>query len=210
MQKCMLGDVGAERALAKHILHQRPLLYSKIDLFGLTLASFLFILFQTTKQTVRKEVFMTIQEAAYKILEEMGKPTSSKEISRIALERRMVSSTAKDPIQSHAQTIEKNVRDDIYNSPKLVFLNSSQGRLIGLPAWDSSRSPATDNKIPNLSELRIHVSTKLLEKIKLAEQAKLKNSFDETVAFILTKGLSILSPEIKKGLMEQLDSLNSL
>jgi len=153
---------------------------------------------------------VTIQEAAYKILEEMDKPISSKEIARIALEGRMVSSTAQDPIQSHAQTIEKNIRDNTYNNPKLVFLNSPQGRLIGLPAWDSIRSPATDNKIPNLSELRVHVSTELLEKIKLADQAKLKNSFDETVSFILTKGLSILFPEIKKGLMEQLDSLNSL
>jgi uncharacterized Zn finger protein len=153
---------------------------------------------------------MTIQKAAYKILEEMCKPISSKEIARIALDRRMVSSTAQDPIQSHAQTIEKNIRDGVYNNPKLVFLNSSQGRLIGLPVMNSVHSSAPDKKIPNLSELRVHVSTELLEKIKLAEQAKLKNSFDETVSFILTKGLSILSPEIKKGLMEQLDSLNSL
>lgn len=153
---------------------------------------------------------MTIQEAAFKILEEVGKPISSKEIARIALDRRMVSSTAQDPIQSHAQTIEKNIRDDVYNNPKLVFLNSSQGRLIALPIWDSIRSSAPDKKEPILSELRVHVSTELLGKLKLAEQAKLKNSFDETVSFILTKGLSILSPEIKRGLMEQLDSLNSL
>jgi len=153
---------------------------------------------------------MTIQEAAYKILEEMGKPLSSREIAKIALERRMVSSTARDPIQSHAQTIEKNIRDGIYNKPKLLFLNSSQGRLIGLPIWDSNTYPTPDIKIRNLSELKVHVPTELLEKIKLADQAKLKNNFDETVSFILTKGLSILSPEIKKGLMEQLDSLNSL
>ena len=153
---------------------------------------------------------MTIQEAAYKILEEMGKPLSSREIAKIALERRMVSSTAQDPIQSHAQTIEKNIRDGIYNKPKLVFVNSPQGRLIGLPIWDSNTYPTPDTKIRNLSELKVNIPTELLEKIKLADQAKLKNNFDETVSFILTKGLSILSPEIKKGLMEQLDSLNSL
>ena len=153
---------------------------------------------------------MTIQEAAYEILEELGKPITSKELARIALDRRMVTSTAQDPIQSHAQTIEKNIRDGIYNNPKLVFIISSQGRLVGLPGWDSDRSPTPDDKTPNLSELRVHVSTELLEKIRLAEQAKLKNSFDETVSFILTKGLSILASEIKKGLMEQLDSLNSL
>lgn len=153
---------------------------------------------------------MTIQEAAYKILEEMDKPISSREIAKIALDRRMVSSTAQDPIQSHAQTVEKNIRDGIYNNPKLVFVHSLQGRLVGLPIWDSNSYSAPDKKIPNLSELKVHVPTELFEKIKLADQAKLKNSFDETVSIILTKGLSVLSPEIKKGLMEQLDSLNSL
>ena len=122
----------------------------------------------------------------------------------------MVSSSAQDPIQSLAQTIEKNIRGGIYNNPKLVFINSSQGRLIGLPAWDATISPTADPQTPNLSELSVYISTELLEKIKLAERAKLKNSFDETISFILNKGLSILSPEIKKGLMEQLDSLNSL
>lgn len=151
---------------------------------------------------------MTIQEAARKILEEMGKPFSSRGIAKIALERRMVSSTAQDPIQSHAQTIEKNIRDGIYNKPKLVFVNSPQGRLVGLPIWDSNRYSDPDTKIPDLGELKVHVPTKLLEKIKLADHAKLKNNFDETVSFILTKGLSILSPEIKKGLMKQLDSLD--
>jgi len=153
---------------------------------------------------------MKIQKAAYEILEELGKPTSSKEIARIALDRRMVTSSAQDPIQSHAQTIEKNIRSVIYNNPKLVFIHSPQGRLVGLPGWDSDLSPAPDDKTPNLSELRVHVPTELLEKMRLAEQAKLKNSFDETVSLILTKGLSILASEIKRGLMEQLDSLNSL
>jgi hypothetical protein len=174
----------------------------------LTLAFLLIILFKPTIQKDRKEALMTIQEAAHKILEEMGKPLSSRDIAKIALERRMVSSTAQDPIQSHAQTIEKNIRDGIYNKPKLVFVNSPQGRHVGLPIWNSNRYSDPDTKIPNLSELKVHVPTELLEKIKLADQAKLKNDFDETVSFILTKGLSILSPEIKKGLMKQLDSLD--
>ena len=98
---------------------------------------------------------MTIQEAAHDILNELGKPVSSKKLSRIALDRRMVTSVAKDPVQSHAQTIEKNIQDDIYNQPKL------------------------------------------------------KNNFDETVTLILSKGFASLAPEIKKGLMQQLDSLET-
>lgn len=153
---------------------------------------------------------MTIQEAARIILEEMGRPLSSKEIAKIALERRMVSSTAQDPVQSHAQTIEKNIRDDVYNKPALVFVNSTQGRLVGLPIWGSNHHSASDTKKKELSELKVYIPLELMEKIKLTGQAKLKNSFDETVAFILTKGLAILSPEIKKGLIEQLNSLDTL
>lgn len=153
---------------------------------------------------------MTIQEAAYKILKDLGKPLSSRDIAHIALEKNMVTSTAQDPTQSHAQTIEKNIRDGIYNKPTLIFIHSSQGRLIGLPGWDSSPPIGKSDQKQNLFELRVQIPIELLEKIQLAEQAKLKNGFDETVSLILTKGLSLLSPEIKKGLMEKLESFDSL
>lgn len=153
---------------------------------------------------------MTIQEAACQILIEAKKPLCSKEIAQIALDRNMVSSNAQDPIQSHAQTIEKNIRDDVYNKPKLIFINSLQGRLVGLPGWDSASLIAKNDKARTLGELRIQIPAELLEKIRLAEQAKLKETFDETVSLLLTKGLSSLAADIKKGLMEKLDSLNSL
>jgi len=153
---------------------------------------------------------MTIQEAAYQILKESGKPLSSRNIAHIALEKNMVSSTAQDPTQSHAQTIEKNIRDGIYNKPKLIFIHSSQGRLVGLPGWESAAPISKNGQKQTLFELRVQIPIELLEKIRLAEQAKVKNTFDETVCLILTKGLSLLSSEIKKGLMEKLESLNSL
>ena len=151
---------------------------------------------------------MTIQEAAYQILKESGKSLSSKDIANIALEKHMVISNAQDPTQSHAQTIEKNIRDGIYNRPKLIFIHSLQGRLIGLPEWDSAPQITKNDQRQNLFELRVQIPIELYQKIQLADQAKLKNSFDETVSLILTKGLSLLSPEIKKVLMEKLESLN--
>ncbi len=152
---------------------------------------------------------MTIQEAAHDILNELGKPVSSKELSRIALDRRMVTSVAKDPVQSHAQTIEKNIRDDIYNQPKLIFVHGPKGRLIGLPGWESKPPKEATNAQSILIELKVRIPVELLEKIRLADQAKLKNNFDETVTLILSKGLASLAPEIKKGLMQQLDSLET-
>lgn len=152
---------------------------------------------------------MTTQEAAYTILNEVGKPISSKELARLALERRMVRSTAQDPVQSHAQTIEKNIRDDIYNNPKLIFIYGPQGRLIGLPEWQSS--PPKPGTIPSsLIELKARIPVELFEKITLAEQAKLQNNFDETVTMLLSKGLSSVASDIKKGMMQQLESLETL
>lgn len=154
---------------------------------------------------------MTIQEAAYEILKKIGRPVSSKKIAKTALEQGVVTSTAKDPIQSHAQTIEKNIRDDVYNKPRLIFIHSPKGRrLIGLPHWTSSKTfPESSNSVPEYKELNANIPLDLYDKIKLAEQAKIKVNFDETVSFILKKGLSEIAPEIKKALILQLNSFNS-
>jgi hypothetical protein len=152
---------------------------------------------------------MTIQEAAHNILNEFGKPLNSKEIARIALERRLVDSVAKDPIQSHAQTIEKNIRGDAYNKPRLIFIHGPQGRLIGLPTWEGQFSQGVD-KQNEYMELRARIPADLLEKVQLARQAKLANSFDEMVAFLLKKGLSVVAADIKKGLLRQLDQFDTI
>lgn len=143
-------------------------------------------------------------------MKELGTPISSRELARIALDKGMVTSSAQDPVQSHAQTIEKNIRDEVYNNPKLIFIPSSQGRLIGLPGWEAQVLTADNKNTQSLAELRAHIPSKLLDKIRLAEQAKLKKDFNDTVSLILTKGLSVLVPEIEEGLMKQLSALNSL
>jgi len=44
----------------------------------------------------------------------------------------------------------------------------------------------------------------------LAEQAKLAKDFDETVTLLLKKGLSAVAPDIKKGLIQQLNEFERL
>jgi hypothetical protein len=78
-----------------------------------------------------------------------------------------------------------------------------------LPWWESN-VPASKEMQSHLIEIKARIPSELFEKIKLAEQAKLKNDFDETVTLILSKGLSLVAADIKKGLLTQLDSLNSL
>jgi len=153
---------------------------------------------------------MTIQEAAFDILNEVGKPLSSRELAKMALDRGMVTSYAKDPVQSHAQTIEKNIRDDVYNRPRLIFVPTAQGRLIGLPTWDNTEQMIRIRNSETLKELKAKLPIEVFEKIRLAEQAKLAKDFDETVTLLLKKGLSAVAPDIKKGLIQQLNEFETL
>ena len=152
---------------------------------------------------------MTIQEAASNILNEVGKPLSSRELAKMALERGMVTSYAKDPTQSHAQTIEKNIRDDVYKRPKLILIHNPQGRLIGLPMWENLEQMTAGNDSATFKELKAKCPVEIFEKIRLAEQAKLAKDFDETVTLLLKKGLSAVAPEIKKGLIQQLNEFEA-
>ncbi|TET47232.1 hypothetical protein E3J62_02085 [candidate division TA06 bacterium] len=153
---------------------------------------------------------MTIQEAASEILRDVGEPLTSRRIAEIALDRGMVTSAAQDPVQSLTATIDKNIRKEAYNTPRLVFIQGPRGRLVGLPEWSADHSTRLKNKTSFFLELRARIPAELLDKIKLAEQAKLRSDFDETVSFLLSKGLSLVATDVKEGLMKQLDSLGSV
>jgi len=154
---------------------------------------------------------MTIQDVAHKLLQQEGSPLSSKEIAKRALEGGLVSSNAKDPVQSHAATIEKNIRDGIYNKPELVFVQSQEGRLVALPEWETTTiEPARYNSTPAFREIKIKVPQDIYEKIQLAEQARLANTLDETVVLLLKKGLSSAGSEIRQGVISQLDQFSEL
>ena len=65
------------------------------------------------------EKTITIQQAAAQLLAEYKKPLKSKDLAKLAQERRLVApSTAKDPIQSLSQTLERNIRLDKGNKPR--------------------------------------------------------------------------------------------
>lgn len=150
---------------------------------------------------------MTIQEAAHSLLQEVGNPMSSKDLARMALDRHMVSSLARDPVQSLAQTLEKNVRDDIYNNPKLKFVHTANGRLLSLETWDAKRGVAEQSTKFVTKNIAIQIPSEIYEQVQLAHQAKLAESIEETTAVLLKQGLSTLAPRIKEGLMRQLDQL---
>lgn len=147
---------------------------------------------------------MTIQQAAARILKEHGAPMKSRDIARIALERGWVTSTAKDPIQSLAATIDKNVRDGTYNSPRLVFVSTPSRRQVGLPGQDVDSANTAQRK-----SVTINLPRQLADQLDLAARAGLAESFDETVALVVRKGLKGLGADIRSGLLAKLEGLTA-
>lgn len=155
----------------------------------------------------------TIQEAAEFLLIEEGKPLTSREIAKRALDIGLVTSTSKDPIFSMATTIDKNIRDGIYNKPELIVIFTPAGRYIGLPGWDKKTANTQLEKsssIENQKTLTIKIPEDLFEKIQLATQAKIADGFDATAICILKRGLIDLAPAIREGLASQLSKLDDL
>jgi len=150
---------------------------------------------------------MTIQEVAHSLLQEAGNPMSSKELAQLALDRRMVGSAARDPVQSLAQTLEKNIRGGIYNNPKLKFVHTPKGRLLSLDAWVEGLDVIETSPIRLTQKLSITLPDEIYEQVQLAYQARIADSIEETTVVLLRQGLSKLAPKIKEGLMQQLDQL---
>jgi len=154
---------------------------------------------------------MTAQEAAYKILNEEQKPLQSRKIAEIALNKGYVASSSKDPVFSIATTIEKNIRDKRYNSPHLVFLHTRDGRKIGLPSMEEAgETESTTDPNQNFGakkRVSVELPEEIIERIQLASQAKLTANFDDTVALLLQKGLSVSAAEIRKRLLRQLEKI---
>lgn len=147
---------------------------------------------------------MKVQEAAYRLLAEEGRPLSSRELARRALERGMVRSAASDPEFSIASTIEKTIRYGKYNRPELAFVQSASGRRIALPTWKPRSVPAA----PERRMVSVQIPADLAEKIKLASQARIAPTYEATLALLLRRGLAAAAPEIKQALMQQLSALD--
>lgn len=154
---------------------------------------------------------MTIQTAARDLLHEEGKPLSSRELARRALDRGMVTSKARDPIESHAQALEKNIRSGIYNSPQMAFVFTTHGRMIGLPEWGDESTEATEPATGQGhygTSMPVRIPAAIVEQIKLAAQARIGATFDDTVAHLLRVGLREAAPDIKAGILEQVEALD--
>ena len=151
---------------------------------------------------------MTAHEAAHQLLVEVGRPQASTVLAERMLKRGLVRSNASDPIQSLAQTIEKNIRGKVYNRPQLEFVHTSDGRLIGLPSR-GSKSAATPSRVAMSETLKvigpderafIEVSARLLNKLGLVTFAELAPSREAAADLVIARGLDAMKDEIATGM----------
>ncbi len=148
---------------------------------------------------------VTIQQAAALLLGEQQKPLKSKELARLAQERKLVApSMAKDPIQSLSQVLERNIRLDKGNKPRLVFVETEEGRCIGLPEWYEKKEiePAATQET-----IQIALSEDIMNKIKLYQGSFGVISIEETIIQLVKKGLNATSKELIDRLKVELEEL---
>jgi len=151
------------------------------------------------------EKTITIQQAAAELLSEYKKPLKSKDLARMAQEREMVApSTAKNPIQSLSQTLERNIRLDKGNKPRLVFVETEGGRCIGIPEWYEE---VKVEKKGASEKVEVDLSSDLLNKVKLYQSSFKLRSIEEAVIQLIKKGLSATSQELINRLKLELDDL---
>ena len=68
---------------------------------------------------------------------------------------------------------------------------------------DSNQNIRAKKKI----SIRVELPEELMERLHLASQAKLAANFDDTVALLLQKGLSVAREEVQERVLRQLEQL---
>ena len=151
----------------------------------------------------------TIQEAAAGILKEKGVPMSARELAAEALARRAVTSNAKDPEASLGNTLEKNIRDGTYNHPKLVFVRSARGRLIGLPGASSEASAEGDVPRRNRGAHR-DLGEAVRERARFAFLSGLYESEAHAMSDIINSGLPAIQAKIRPAILARLEDFGRI
>ena len=138
---------------------------------------------------MEQESFFTIQQAAAEILKQRNYPIKAKEIAEIALKENLIApSKAKNPVISLSQVLERNIRMNMGNNPRLVFINTDKGRMIGLPEMDVIKNNET------FSDVHIKNDTFIKNDVLIKSDAVIKNdTFIKSEAHIRNEENSLIS-----------------
>jgi len=78
---------------------------------------------------------MTIQEAAGGILTENRRLLDLMELAEMVDNKYKNISNARDPLDSIKKTIHSNIMRGRTRGPKLIYIDTPKGKLVGLPEW---------------------------------------------------------------------------
>jgi flavin-binding protein dodecin len=153
----------------------------------------------------------TIQQAAYEVLRKANEPLKSIEIAHRIIEQKLIISNAKNPIQSISQALERNIRMNKGNSPKLEFVESYLGRQIQIAERDQRTihtvNTVLERKEEAKEEITLSLPKDLLDKVKIYQLGTGKESVDDAITSLLRTGLFSSSDKLIEILKREMENL---
>lgn len=152
---------------------------------------------------------LTIQQAAFQVLQQAGMSLKSVEIARRIHEQGLVTSNAVNPVQSISQALERNIRMNKGNVPKLIFTETAFGREITLPIDRTASTPSTPNlqSVVETETVTLEIPKSLLDKAKIYQLGTGIATLDEAIAQLIKSGLSNNSAKLIESIKKELDRL---
>lgn len=158
---------------------------------------------------------LTIQQAAFEVLKEAGEPLKSLEIAKRILDKGLIESSAKNPIQSISQALERNIRMNKGNTPKLEFIETYLGRHIQIAAGMTyerqeimSTNAQLEYPIPQQTEeITVSIPKSIIDKAKIYQLATGVNTLDEAIAALIKSGLASNSEKLIEVIKREMRNL---
>ena len=158
---------------------------------------------------------LTIQQAAFEVLQEAGEPLKSLEIAKRILDKGLIESAAKNPTQSISQALERNIRMNKGNTPKLEFVETYLGRQIqcavGTTFDRQEKMPSVtrfEHFIPQATEeVTVSLPKSLIDKAKIYQLGTGANTLDEALAALIKSGLASNSEKLIEVIRRDMENL---
>ena len=153
----------------------------------------------------------TIQQAAYEILMKSNESLKSIEIANRILKEGLIESNAKNPVQSISQALERNIRMNKGNLPKLEFVETYLGRQIQIANRENvvkqTFNTISDKKVENKEEITISIPKDLVDKVKIYQLGTGKETIDDAVVSLLRTGLFSSSDKLIEIIRREMENL---
>jgi len=156
-------------------------------------------------------IMYTIQQAAYEILMKSSESLKSIEIANRILKEGLIESNAKNPVQSISQALERNIRMNKGNLPKLEFVETYLGRQIQIANRENvvkqTFNTISDKKVENKEEITISIPKDLVDKVKIYQLGTGKETIDDAVVSLLRTGLFSSSDKLIEIIRREMENL---